>query len=294
MHIHVTHETIYTYRSPVNHLIQILRLTPRGHVGQYVGNWRLEIGAECRVIRDEDSFGNITHAFSIDRETASLRVIAEGDIETEDTNGVVHGAVERLPREFYLRSSALTEADAALRALAARHASAASRDPLAALHALMLDLHQTMTFDTSATTPATSAREAFAARQGVCQDFAQIFVTVSRTLGIPARFVGGYLLRADDKAQQTAGHAWAEAYVNGLGWVGFDAANCLCVTADYVRVAAGLDSLDATPVRGAQRGGDGEAMTVRVKVEPLQAMLTPRPIPATPSQSQGSGPPSRS
>ncbi len=294
MHIHVTHETIYTYRSPVNHLIQILRLTPRGHVGQYVGNWRLEIGAECRVIRDEDSFGNITHAFSIDRETASLRVIAEGDIETEDTNGVVHGAVERLPREFYLRSSTLTEADAALRNLATSHADAASRDQLAALHALMLDLHQTMTFNTSATTPATSAREAFAARQGVCQDFAQIFVTISRALGIPARFVGGYLLRSDDSAQQTAGHAWAEAYVNGLGWVGFDAANCVCVTGDYVRVAAGLDSLDATPVRGAQRGGDGEAMSVRVKVEPLQAVRSPRPIPVTQSQSQASFPPSLS
>lgn len=270
MRIKVTHETIYAYSSAPNHLIQVLRLTPRGHDGQYVSRWRLDIDAECRLIKDEDSFGNITHAFSVDRPGIGMHVIAEGEIETEETNGLVRGAVERLPKEFYLRSTDRTHADLALTEFATDLSEEAARDPLAALHHLMGRIHQTMRFVIAATTAATSAREAFAAHHGVCQDFAQVFIAVARRLNMPARFVGGYLLRDDGQLEQDAGHAWAEAYLPDLGWVGFDPANGVCVTENYVRVATGLDSLDATPVRGVRRGGGSEIMTVKVTVEPAQ------------------------
>ena len=230
MRIRVIHETSYAYAKPPRHLIQILRLMPRGHQGQYVTRWRIDIDAECHLIRDEDSFGNLTHTFSVERPAASMKVIAEGEIETEDTNGLIQGAVERLPIEFYLRETTLTKADLSLTALAFDLQNDAMRDTLSTLHTLMARLNETMRFDVGATTSATSASEAFAARHGVCQDFAQVFVTIARRLGIPARFVGGYLLRSDGALEQEAGHAWAEAFIPDLGWVGFDPANGICTT----------------------------------------------------------------
>lgn len=270
MRIHVTHKTVYTYDEPPNYLIQILRLTPRAHDGQYVSQWRLDIDAECRLIRDEDPFGNIIHTFSVERAPARMTVIAEGAVETREMNGIVQGTAERLPLEFYLRTTDLTSPDPQLREFTLSFLNAARTDPLATLHQMMLDLHRMLRFDTKATTPTTSATEAFSARHGVCQDFAQIFIASARLLGLPARFVGGYLLRDDGRHIQEAGHAWAEAFIANLGWVGFDPANGICITENYVRIATGLDSLDATPVRGVRRGGKNETMDVSVTVEPVK------------------------
>jgi transglutaminase-like putative cysteine protease len=120
-------------------------------------------------------------------------------------------------------------------------------------------------FDVDATDTGTSAKEAFGLGHGVCQDFAHIFVAAVRHLGIPARYVSGYLCRGDT-TKQGSGHAWAEALVPDLGWVGFDPANNLCPTDAYVRVAMGLDYLGAAPIRGARYGGTGERLTVKVDV----------------------------
>jgi len=106
-----------------------------------------------------------------------------------------------------------------------------------------------MTFDARATHVATPAAQTFARGQGVCQDFAHIFVACARTLNIPARYVSGYLKRAEGEAQ-AAGHAWAEGFVEGLGWVGFDATHKMSPDDAYVRVAAALDYLGAAPIRG--------------------------------------------
>ena len=113
-------------------------------------------------------------------------------------------------------------------------------------------------FDVNATDTGTSAIDAFSHGHGVCQDFAHVFIAAARHLGIPARYVGGYLYRADRPDGQEAGHAWAEALVDDLGWVGFDPANDISPTEAYVRVAMGLDYLGAAPVRGTRYGGAGE------------------------------------
>ena len=101
----------------------------------------------------------------------------------------------------------------------------------------------------------------------MCQDFTHIFVAAARALGIPARYVGGYFHRADGVVAQDAGHAWAEAFVPDLGWVGFDPTNGICPADGHVRVAMGLDYLSAAPVRGTRSGGGAEALTVMVEVD---------------------------
>jgi transglutaminase-like putative cysteine protease len=124
-----------------------------------------------------------------------------------------------------------------------------------------------MTFDTDPTQTTTTAAEAFKLRRGVCQDITHVFIAAARQIGIPARYIGGHFYRADGVIAQDAGHAWAEAYVEKLGWVGFDPTNGISATDAHVRVAAGLDYLGAAPVRGTRYGGSGETLKVAVHVD---------------------------
>jgi transglutaminase-like putative cysteine protease len=142
------------------------------------------------------------------------------------------------------------------------------QDALERLHALLTAVQAQVVYDTRSTTVATSAAEAFAQGRGVCQDLAHIFIACARRLGVPARYVSGHLARADGVTVQEASHAWAEAYVPALGWVGFDPANGACPADRHVRVACGFDYLSAAPVRGARLGGGAERLLVRLAVTP--------------------------
>ncbi|HEV2556993.1 MAG TPA: transglutaminase family protein [Microvirga sp.] len=271
MRVRITHETVYTYERPVRGLIQHLRLTPRDHDGQHVLRWRIEPSADGRLKRGEDAFGNVLHTFSADGPVEELTVRVLGEVETNEMHGVVRGTVERLPDPFYLRETDLTLADAEIRSFVESLSSAIRRDPLAGLHSLLGALHREVTFDTGPTHSATTAAEAFALRRGVCQDLTHIFIAAARHLGIPARYVSGYFHRADGVTDQDAGHAWVEAKVPGLGWVGFDPANGISTGEAHVRVAAGLDYLGAAPVRGSRYGGGSEKLDVTLTVEAGQS-----------------------
>jgi transglutaminase-like putative cysteine protease len=265
MRLRVHHETRYSYEAPADAAIQVLRMTPRNHDGQFVKRWRVEFDADHRLYRDEDPFGNITHVFSVDGPIDAMRVTVEGEIETHDTSGLILGTAERLPLGLWLRESRLTAADPGLKAYAEGISSSQGGERLATLHALNRAIHRDMAFKIGQTDNQTSAAEAFAAKTGVCQDLAQIFVTCARIINVPARYVGGYFLRTDTEDQE-AGHAWAEAFLHDIGWIGFDPTHGLCTTDRYIRIATGLDSLDAAPIRGARIGGFGEVLNVTVNV----------------------------
>jgi transglutaminase-like putative cysteine protease len=267
MRIHVRHRTAYHYDSPAAGVIQVLRLTPRNHDGQYVVRWRIDLSADCRLDQHEDAFGNITHVFSAEGPFSDLVVSVEGEVETRNTNGLVNGAIERFPPSLFLRETALTRPDAAIARLAAVLRNQAGTGELQVLHLLLNRLHNEIVYDTDPTHPATTAAEAFALKRGVCQDLTHIFIAASRSLGIPARYVGGHFHRGDGVIDQDAGHAWAEAHVPELGWVAFDAANGICATEAHIRVAVGLDYLGAAPVRGTRYGGTGETLAVKVQVD---------------------------
>jgi transglutaminase-like putative cysteine protease len=272
MRLKIRHETQYEYGRPAHSAVQILRLTPRSHDGQFVRKWRVEIDADCRLHRADDAYGNITHTFTVDGPVNSMRIIAEGEVDVADSAGFIRGSVERFPLGFWLRDSALTRVEPALRDYARMIGRGEGGDRLATLHALMAAIHRDMRFVVGETHAATTAAMAFAQRKGVCQDLAHVFIACARALGIPARYVGGYYLRTD-MIEQEAGHAWAEAHVEGLGWLGFDPANGVCITDRHARIAVGQDYLDAAPVRGARRGGEDEHLTVVVHVEQGKALI---------------------
>jgi transglutaminase-like putative cysteine protease len=267
LRIRISHATTYVYDTPPAGVTQVLRKTPRNHEGQYVIDWRLDLSQDCQLHQHEDAFGNITHSFTAEGPFDRLSVAVEGEVDTVDTHGVVGGAVERFPPQLYLRETPLTQGDSAIADFAASAREGAGRDQLALLHALLAALNGEMTFDTDPTHATTTAAEAFALRRGVCQDLTHVFIAAARALAIPARYIGGHFYRTDGVTEQEAGHAWAEVYVENLGWVGFDPTNGICATDAHVRVAMGLDYLGAAPVRGARRGGSGEQLNVAVHVD---------------------------
>jgi len=265
MRIRLSHTTTYRYDVPPTAVTQILRLTPRNHDSQYVMNWRIDLSEDSELHQHEDAFGNITHSFTATGPFTELSVLVEGQVDTQDTDGVVTGTIERFPPALFLRETSLTEADSAIVDFAEATRAAGGGDTLSMLHALVREVHREVAYDEDPTHTATTAAEAFKLHRGVCQDMAHIYIAAARRLGVPARYVSGHLCRTDTVAQE-AGHAWAEAYVDQLGWVGFDPANAVCTTDAHVRVAVGLDYLSAAPIRGTRYGGRGETMTVAVHV----------------------------
>lgn len=266
MRIQISHTTTYQYDAPPKSVTQVLRLTPRNHDGQYVVNWRIDLSRDCQLHQREGPFGNISHVFTAEGPLDELSVTVEGEVDTQDTHGVVNGAVERFPPGLYLRETSLTGPDPAIVAFAEATREEAGTDTLTLLHALMSAINTEIAFDTDPTDVGTTAAEAFALRRGVCQDGSHIFIAAARHLGVPARYIGGHFCRTDGSGVQDAGHAWAEAYVEKLGWVGFDPTHGISPTEAHVRVAVGLDYLGAAPVRGSRNGGGNETMKVAVHV----------------------------
>lgn len=266
MRIKVAYETGYDYERAPRSMIQVLRLTPRGHEGQRVIHWRLSTDGDGRLRRSEDAFGNIAHTLTLARPAAKLMLSVVGEAVTVDMAGVVRGAVEPFGSAVFLRQTALTTPDQAVTAFAHEAVASAGSDTLSRLHALMGCIHSRIRFDVGYTDTATTAAETLQMGHGVCQDLSHLFIACARVLGVPARYVSGHLVRADGVEEQEAGHAWAEACVPDLGWVGFDSANGICPTDAHLRVAVGLDYLGASPVRGSRIGGGAEKLTVRLTV----------------------------
>jgi transglutaminase-like putative cysteine protease len=265
MLLNVHHSTTYAYSEPARRVIQLLRVTPSSFTGQSVLDWRVDVDRDAKLREGRDGYGNVTHMLYVDSPIRSLAISVAGRVLTEDKAGIVQGLPQDLPAGVFLRSTPLTAAGPALADLARAHA-AAPGTPITRLHGLAGRLYETLRFDTQATAVETTAEEALAAGHGVCQDFAHIFIAAARAAGTPARYVSGHLFRRDGAHFQGAGHAWAEAWVEDLGWVAFDPLNGISTDDAYVRIACGLDYRDAAPIAGARSGGGGEELTVEVRV----------------------------
>lgn len=271
MRLHVAHSSVYRYDPPTSGVIQVLRLTPRNYEGQYVERWRIDVTPDARLAAHEDAFGNIAHVFTADGPLDELVVEVVGEVETQNNNGVVRGTVERFPPSLFLRDTALTQADDAMCDFAVKARDASGGSALAALHALLDGLYETMAAQgladgEPAVAPAKAA-EAFARKRGTVKELTHVFIGAAHCLDIPARYVGGYLRRADGAPEANMPHAWAEAHVPDLGWIAFDPSNGYCPTDAHVRIAIGLDAFGAAPVRGSRLGGGTETLEVAITVD---------------------------
>lgn len=265
MRLRISHTTRYEFANPVRRGLQRLRLTPKSTQGQAVLDWRMDlVGARLEVEYDDHNRNRIG-LVSVEPGVTSIVVECSGTVSTSDKLGVVGPHSGHMPMWAFLDQTAFTRPGPRIRAImAAVHTPRHSTLDL--LHALSAGVLAQVRYGTGQTDVRTTAEEAAELGAGVCQDHAHIFIGAARALGIPARYVSGYLMM-NDQIEQEAGHAWAEAHVDGLGWVGFDISNGISPDERYVRVATGRDYREAAPVTGMSYGAGDSVLHVRLAVE---------------------------
>jgi transglutaminase-like putative cysteine protease len=266
MRLFIHHRTDYRFSEPQARLVQLLRLTPTSHEGQNVVDWRIDVDCDARLKPARDGYGNETCMLYVDGPVERISLTVNGEVLTEDRAGVVIGAPEPLPPLLFTQTTRLTQASPAILDLA-REIEADGDSPLDRAHRLNQEIYERMRFSTARSDADRTAAAAFDECEGVGQDFAHIFIAAARSMGLPARYVSGHVYRRGaDSAKLPASHGWAEAHVEGYGWIGFDPTADICPHDAYVRVAIGLDYHDAAPVSGARTGGGREMLDVGVRV----------------------------
>lgn len=268
MRLAIRHTTTYSFERPVVHAIQRLRLTPKSTQGQEIVAWDMVFQNATKQLEYEDQHRNTTTLIALEAGAEDVTVACSGTIDTHDHAGVIGRHAGHLPLWSFRGQTPLTQLGSGMRGLA-RELRKDGRSPLDTLHALSARIRDTVAYQTGVTGVATSAEEAWGMGSGVCQDHAQIFIGIARALAIPARYVSGYLMM-DDRIDQEATHAWAEAHVEHLGWVGFDISNGISPDQRYVRLATGRDYRDAAPITGISIGAAAGELSVKVAVERQQ------------------------
>lgn len=265
MRLAVRHVTHYRFDPPLAHGLQRLRLTPKETHGQRIEDWVMDIAGGALEAEYDDHNCNHTSLVSVHPDTPELTITCTGTVVTADRAGVLGRHSGKLPLWAFTAQTPLTAPGPHVAALA-EGLRGWSDETLALLHELSARVLAAMAYELGHTDVGTSAEGALAAGRGVCQDHAHVFIGAARQLGIPARYVGGYLM-LNDRVEQDAGHAWAEAHVTGLGWVGFDVSNGISPDARYVRVSSGRDYAEAAPVTGITFGASASTLSVSLAVE---------------------------
>lgn len=268
MRLAIRHTTRYRFDEPVIHALQRLRLTPKETQGQEIVDWKMEYEYAHHELSYEDQNHNTVTLVAVEQGAMEVTVTCRGTVDTHDHAGVIGSHAGHMPLWSFRGQTKLTRPGSGMRALA-KDIKGQGLEALDMLHALSARVSDVVRYEAGSTRVDTSAEESLGAGCGVCQDHSHIFIGVARLLGIPARYVSGYLMM-DDRIDQEATHAWAEAHVEGLGWVGFDISNGISPDQRYVRVATGRDYREAAPVAGISYGNATEVLEVAVAVEQQQ------------------------
>ena len=263
MRLSIEHRTTYRFTTPQARLVQMLRVTPANSHDQTVASWRLDIDRDARLREGRDGFGNIVTMLYVEGPVDEIEIAVLGEVVTSHSDGVLHGVAELLPPSLFLRATPATPRDEAIAAFAR---GVGGDDPLGRLHAVNRALWDRFSRDLGRPEPGLDAARAFDRETATPRDMAQMFVVGARSLGAPARYVTGYSVADFLGSHRPSPHGWAEAHVEGIGWIGFDPCTARSPEEDYVRVAIGLDAAGAAPVAGSRLGEGDEELDVDVQV----------------------------
>ncbi len=263
----VFHETRYHYSQAQRRISQSHRLYPTECNSQRVLSWNVSVQGGEFGEYFYDSAGDRIRTMSLAEPSDAIEIQVNGEIETTCTNGVMQCPRDVISPLAYLRTTPVTAPDEALNELACRSTAAHAENKLDQAHALSHAVREAINYTPGATNPSSSASEALVQGAGVCQDHAHCLISSARLCGIPARYVVGYLHTDANMQSHDSSHAWAELYIENLGWVGFDATNQCCPDERYIRIGSGLDAQAAAPVRGIAHGAGGETMHTRVTID---------------------------
>jgi transglutaminase-like putative cysteine protease len=263
MQMHIRHETWYRYERPVKYSVQSLHLTPRRDLSQRALTWN--IAAPGRRLEQIDAYGNISHLLTIEEPHREIQIVVHGVVETADTEGRQDdGPLSPLA---YLAPTVLTAPNDELKAFAHQVMNGA-KDPKERAQALAEAVFDAVRYKSGTSDVQDSAAVAFKSGEGVCQDHAHVYIASARALGMPARYVSGYIYTGNvGETNEAASHAWVDIWLGSeIGWQSIDVTHKRTAVRTYCRLAVGRDYLDAAPVRGVRQGGGGEKMEANVMV----------------------------
>lgn len=276
----IRHLTRYRYSHSISESIMETRLHPRSDAQQHCLSFTLSVSPRCRVFTYRDHLGNNVQHFDIPGDHSQLVIIAESVVEHQSSPEVPRSLASDawqaldeliqlgdysemlLPSTFALETPALTE-------LAATLDVRRRDDPLLLVREINQRLFEYFDYVPQHTRVDSPIDEAIVSHKGVCQDFAHTMIALLRHVGIPARYVSGYLYRGredHDRSTPDASHAWVDAFLPHLGWVGFDPTNNLVASRRHIRTALGRDYADVPPTRGVFRGSTESDLYVAVHV----------------------------
>ena len=285
----IRHVTRYRYSRPVWQSIMEVRMHPRTDQAQRCFTFQLSVNPKARIFGFTDHFGNHVHHFDLPAHHRALTIVADALVNLDPPAplpaALPYSAWAELERQIrdedlwpllmpsqYARSSPQLEALARELNLAER----SGRDPLTLLIDVINGIHRTFEYVKKSTGVNSPIEVSLESRQGVCQDFSHIMIAVVRNLGIPCRYVSGYLHHDElhhDRSAEGATHAWVEALLPGAGWVGFDPTNGVITGGRHIRTAIGRDYADVPPTIGTMKGRAETELQVRVRVAPSQSLL---------------------
>ncbi len=301
MYYSIRHVTHFRYGANVYESVMEARMQPRSESKQRCYSFKLAVQPRARIYLYRDSLANTVHYFDIPEIHRELAITAEALVDLDpvpipdrldeadwkllDPDLMPADAFEMLlPSHFARPSPALEE-------LAASIGAERRGDPLSLLKELNQSMYGAFEYKPKATRVDSPIEEALTSHQGVCQDFAHIFISILRGIRIPARYVSGYLYHGSedrDRSSDGATHAWVEAWLPGPGWVGFDPTNNLLASGRHIRTAIGRDYADVPPTRGVFKGEASTKLTVSVAVSPSEILPPERDlIPESISEEDG-------
>jgi transglutaminase-like putative cysteine protease len=281
MRYEVRHVTEYRYDEPVRESVMELRMQPRHAAGQGLVSFEVEIAPHAQVLSYVDGWGNLVHHFDLPHAHDTLDIFVRSVVETYshpappavEADAWAALASETMRGEwwdFLTLHGFAAETPALHDFIAARSLNALKTlDPLSALKALNRELYEAFDYEAGVTEPDSPIDHALIEGRGVCQDFAHIMIAICRLWGVPARYVSGYLYTdqdTHDRSTPNATHAWIEAFLPSLGWVGFDPTNDLITGERHLSVAIGRDYADVPPSHGVFKGEAESRLSVGVSV----------------------------
>ncbi len=280
MRYRIRHTTRFEYSDPIRESVMELRMQPRTDAAQRCLEFSLALSPEARFHHYTDYLGNVVHHFDIPSVHQKLEVVSNALVDSAAPPAPSPEVSSRDWAELdalrdgaehwdWLHPSFFAQPSDPLAQFAEKLKIRRRDDPLTVLKDLNIGIGSALSYESGSTRVDSPIDDCLKAGKGVCQDFAHIFIAIARGLGIPTRYVSGYLFHRLDKGHgpgEDATHAWVEAFVPGMGWIGFDPSNRAVIGPDHVRVAMGRDYLDVPPTRGVFRGTAVTRLTVHVDV----------------------------
>jgi transglutaminase-like putative cysteine protease len=287
----IRHFTSYRYNRSVWQSMMEVRMHPRSEGNQRCFVFQLSVNPRARIFGYTDSYGNLVHHFDLPSRHSQLTIISDALVNIEAQPSIpdfmeyqkwqeLEELVEKKDYWDMLMPSHFARSSPELEQLAGEIGAneRKRRSPLAFLQDIASGVHRSFSYVKKSTAVNSPIEDALRSRQGVCQDFAHIMIALVRNARIPCRYVSGYLYHSTENAHPAtdgATHAWVEALLPGLGWVGFDPTLNQLASEQHIRTATGRDYADVPPTRGMMKGKAGTELQVRVRVTQSQAVLPP-------------------